>query len=30
MTLCGYGDGVVIWQNKNPTAGLAVGFDKSG
>jgi hypothetical protein len=29
MTLCGYGGGVSIWQNKNPTAGLAVGFDKS-
>jgi hypothetical protein len=24
------GGSVSIWQNKNPTAGLAVGFDKSG
>jgi hypothetical protein len=28
MTLFGYGGGVSIWQNKNPTAGLAVGFVK--
>jgi hypothetical protein len=22
------GSGVYVWQNKNPTAGLAMGFDK--
>jgi hypothetical protein len=29
MSLFGYGGGVSIWQNKNPTAGLAVGFKKT-
>jgi hypothetical protein len=24
------GSGASVWQNKNPTAGLAMGFDKSG
>jgi hypothetical protein len=24
------GSGALVWQNKNPTAGLAMGFDKSG
>jgi hypothetical protein len=24
------GSGALVWQNKNPTAGLAMGSDKSG
>jgi len=30
MTLCGYGDGVSIWQNKNPTAGWQWGPTNPG